>query len=201
VQAILTMRVAGFFNPNTRTIIQNKLAELREKLDALPAEPSMLDPETKQQWPVIPLGALVWAFMSDRRGVAAYTKAWVTGVAEATVRCAGNIFTNCPNHPQFLLTLPAAGQARQCDHCKLFLCGICRTWHEMDKPCDKGEIAGAKRCPRCHTPVFKTSGCNHITCKCGAHWCYVCCRGFDTKDPCYTHMKEAHGGWFVDPWK
>jgi hypothetical protein len=201
VQISLTVAVVDFFNPSNRTIVQNRLAALRARLPPLPAYTSEVDAATNQHWPAIPLGVLVWAFVSDRNGVAAYAKAWVTGVAETTVRCAGNLFTNCPNHPQFLLALPTAEQAAHCEHCNMFLCGICRTWHELDNPCDNGEIAGAKRCPRCRTPVFKTSGCNHIACKCGCNWCYKCTQGFDLAADCYTHMRTAHRGISVDPWR
>ncbi|TFK72289.1 hypothetical protein BDN72DRAFT_792665 [Pluteus cervinus] len=36
---------------------------------------------------------------------------------------------------------------------------------------------GWKRCPRCKTPIQKTSGCNHMTCRvpgCNTEFCYVC---------------------------
>jgi hypothetical protein len=201
LQVFLTGVVGTFFNPGQRLIVQAKLAELRERLEPLPAEASEQDPATNQAWPIIPLGALLCAYLSDRRGIAGYAKAWVTGVAEAAVRCAAHIFTACPDHPQFLMAMPAAGQNVKCDHCNMFMCGVCRTWHKMDKPCDMGEIAGAKRCPRCRTPIFKTQGCNHITCKCGCHWCYKCTQGFDQSDKCYAHMTAAHGGYYADPWK
>jgi hypothetical protein len=200
VQLFLTREVGAFFNPNNRLIIQNRLAELRERLKPLPAEPSIQDPVTDQAWPLIPLGALIWAYMSDRMGIAGYTKAWVTGVAEVAVRCAAHIFASCPNHQQFLLPVPEPGQSLKCEHCNLFFCGACRTWHEMDEGCDMGEIPGAKRCPKCLTPVFKTSGCNHITCRCGCHWCYKCRQGFEQKAHCYRHMTNEHGSYYVDPW-
>jgi hypothetical protein len=33
---------------------------------------------------------------------------------------------------------------------------------------------GAKTCPRCTRRVTRDDGCNHITCPCGHHWCFVC---------------------------
>ncbi|CAK4780669.1 unnamed protein product, partial [Aphanomyces euteiches] len=39
-----------------------------------------------------------------------------------------------------------------------------------------------KSCPGCKTPTEKVDGCNHMTCVCGQHWCYVCCVGFDNAD-------------------
>ena len=34
--------------------------------------------------------------------------------------------------------------------------------------------AGAKRCAKCKFFVQKGSGCNHMTCRCGYEFCYVC---------------------------
>ena len=50
------------------------------------------------------------------------------------------------------------------------------------------------KCPGCFANVMKTSGCNHMTCKCGAEFCYLCLkpynsvetRHFDQCGPCYN---------------
>ena len=31
-----------------------------------------------------------------------------------------------------------------------------------------------KKCPKCEVWIMKNEGCNHITCRCGAEFCYVC---------------------------
>ncbi|GMH77334.1 hypothetical protein TrRE_jg4436 [Triparma retinervis] len=31
-----------------------------------------------------------------------------------------------------------------------------------------------KNCPFCSLAVERTYGCNHISCRCGRHWCFVC---------------------------
>jgi len=51
----------------------------------------------------------------------------------------------------------------------------------------------SKDCPGCNAPTVKASGCNHITCRCGAHWCYECGE-LHSADTIYEHMEEAHGG-------
>ncbi|KAJ7460952.1 hypothetical protein B0H11DRAFT_2057549 [Mycena galericulata] len=57
---------------------------------------------------------------------------------------------------------------------------------------------GVKRCPTCSVWIEKTEGCNHMTCKCGAHICWVCLRVFDHED-IYPHLSSAHGGAFGVP--
>jgi len=37
-------------------------------------------------------------------------------------------------------------------------------------------LQGTKRCPRCSFPTERASGCNHMTCRCKADWCWVCGR-------------------------
>lgn len=34
--------------------------------------------------------------------------------------------------------------------------------------------AVVRKCPRCHFQYVKASGCNKITCRCGAYICYLC---------------------------
>lgn len=46
-----------------------------------------------------------------------------------------------------------------------FECEDCTSSLEMQK---------YKECPSCTAKVVKTSGCDHITCVCDAHWCYRC---------------------------
>merc|ERR1712228_257023 len=41
---------------------------------------------------------------------------------------------------------------------------------------EKGTSAAVdtNKCPRCGILTEKTSGCNHMTCKCKCEWCWVC---------------------------
>ncbi|KAF7973109.1 hypothetical protein HWV62_16222 [Athelia sp. TMB] len=50
-----------------------------------------------------------------------------------------------------------------------------------------------KRCPRCSVPIEKIYGCNHITCICGQHFCYVCGIG-TSRSQIYGHIQSKHGG-------
>jgi hypothetical protein len=48
------------------------------------------------------------------------------------------------------------------------------------------------KCPNCSLVVSKTEGCNHITCFCGTHFCYLCNEKLDPEDP-YPHFR-GNGG-------
>jgi hypothetical protein len=37
---------------------------------------------------------------------------------------------------------------------------------------------GWRRCPECKAMVELSDGCNHISCVCGAHFCYDCGKGW-----------------------
>mmetsp|Transcript_5990 Transcript_5990/g.15294 ORF Transcript_5990/g.15294 Transcript_5990/m.15294 type:complete len:345 (-) Transcript_5990:76-1110(-) len=40
-------------------------------------------------------------------------------------------------------------------------------------------LYGTKPCPACGFSTEKVSGCNHMTCRCGVNWCWVCSQKFD----------------------
>ena len=46
---------------------------------------------------------------------------------------------------------------------------------------------GAQSCPRCKHLVYRTSGCDHITCVCGHHFCYQC------RETSYNHTSTCVG--------
>ena len=54
--------------------------------------------------------------------------------------------------------------------------------------------SGYKRCPTCRILIEKNEGCNHMTCKCGAHICWKCMNVFQTPQETYGHLRAAHGG-------
>ncbi|KAK8045201.1 dihydroxyacid dehydratase [Apiospora rasikravindrae] len=59
---------------------------------------------------------------------------------------------------------------------------------------ETGEIF--KECPSCGVATEKTGGCNHMTCVCGAEWCFVCGEQGEDSQAVYAHMSESHGGWY-----
>jgi len=83
-----------------------------------------------------------------------------------------------------------------CPHCQRDYCWSCRTAHSRGVSCreakefrdrckDKSKLdlekanekwikERTKPCPRCKAPVEKNEGCNHMTCKCGHHFCWQC---------------------------
>jgi len=46
-------------------------------------------------------------------------------------------------------------------------------------------------CPYCRRSVEKIEGCNHITCKCGNHFCYLCSEPVDPTN-LDKHFTEEH---------
>ena len=50
-----------------------------------------------------------------------------------------------------------------------------------------------KQCPKCRRVIEKIEGCNHMTCPCGAHFCWQCGESFSATT-IYNHMNTAHGG-------
>ena len=53
-----------------------------------------------------------------------------------------------------------------------------------------------KACPSCGVLTEKTSGCDHMTCTCGAHWCFEC-GARSTYEDIYVHMSREHGGYGI----
>lgn len=78
----------------------------------------------------------------------------------------------------------------RCIHCHHDSCRQCRVaWHndltcqqyqastnvsEQDRLNNNYIQSHTKICPRCSTPIEKNGGCDHITCRCGHEFCYVC---------------------------
>ena len=78
-----------------------------------------------------------------------------------------------------------------CDSCSKAFCFFCTRDAHLPIDCEslatwldrmsKGEDDSAnwmkintKPCPKCKRPIEKNQGCNHMTCRCGYEFCYVC---------------------------
>jgi hypothetical protein len=53
-----------------------------------------------------------------------------------------------------------------------------------------------KQCPKCKVPTQKSAGCDHLSCHCGAHWCWACGKQFSSRE-IYNHMNKVHGGYYA----
>ena len=105
--------------------------------------------------------------------------------------------------------------ALQCPACFSTICPSCDEEAHAGMSCEEKRIlknpaeqerlneqlaasSGYKRCPTCRVMIEKTEGCNHMTCKCGAHICWKCMDVFQTGQETYDHMRAAHGGFYEE---
>ena len=86
----------------------------------------------------------------------------------------------------------------KCLKATCFRCG--EPWHAGGRAaCSKGSevqyraYAAHKlitKCPVCESPVIKDAGCNHLSCICGAHFCWICREHFPNASMVYQHWSE-----------
>ena len=98
----------------------------------------------------------------------------------------------------------------QCPSCFSTICPSCHEEAHEGMTCDERKLHinpaeqerltnewaamnGVKKCPTCSVWLEKTEGCNHMSCKCGAHICWRCMGVFDA-GTIYGHMQTEHGG-------
>lgn len=78
----------------------------------------------------------------------------------------------------------------ECPECRRLFCAQCHVpwhagfdcyeWKSSEKEKDENMLFKLakendwKRCTKCSQIVEKTSGCDHITCRCGYQFCYIC---------------------------
>ena len=99
-----------------------------------------------------------------------------------------------------------------CPACSAITCMTCRGAGHGGAECPESTSADAvlatamemkwQQCFSCQAIVEKAKGCNHMSCRCGAQFCYVC--GHKWKTCGCPHMDNAaggnHGGWVDGEW-
>ncbi len=99
----------------------------------------------------------------------------------------------------------------QNEECGISSCILCKDKShgnltcEQAKPLDNNEARRIEEeqtrlvmrtCVKCKAGMIKIDGCNHLTCKCGAHQCYTCRQPLDKN---LTHGRSIYGrGHFCD---
>ena len=86
-----------------------------------------------------------------------------------------------------------------CPNCQEMTCMKCKTCHKPRDPCDfsvmedtldpetRATLRKITPCPRCGIRTEKSSGCDHMTCPCGAEYCYGCGEDWN-KASGYRHL-------------
>ncbi|KAL5537129.1 hypothetical protein ACEPAF_952 [Sanghuangporus sanghuang] len=86
---------------------------------------------------------------------------------------------------RFLGSRQRKAVSKTCRACKIETCALCTApAHSSGQKCkiDKdlrkalklGQHYGWQRCPRCRQLVERNDGCYHMSCRCGAQFCYLC---------------------------
>jgi hypothetical protein len=94
----------------------------------------------------------------------------------------------------------------QCPKCEGDICVDCRQVAHPDNLCANLDLGldadtaallkgwGYKRCPKCSQGLKRMYGCNHMECRCGAHFCWGCMKSRDEcEGGCYEDEDEDEG--------
>ena len=75
--------------------------------------------------------------------------------------------------------------------CEMYSAGQPKTDEEMLEEWMQKDPNNRKKCPKCSIPIEKNEGCNHMTCTCGAHICWLCLQTFKTSMECDYHQPDC----------
>ena len=188
--------VSNFYNEDDN---QPKLQELLESTESVSDIP-VLGATQSERWPVIPLGQLMWALTSEKQ-TESVAKTWFTAVVFHALHSAPQIEW-CPAHPSVLMRNTGPDRVMKCSvpQCNFFLCSQCHGWHKQ-RACPQDILPpGFRKCPNCGRVIEKTAACNHITCKCGIHFCYYCgAKKSGSAHEIYDHLRRRHKDCFNNP--
>ena len=109
---------------------------------------------------------------------------------------------------KMIYTVSEVGERFLCGLCGVSICTKCHVQYHDNLTCamyqslkrEDSDIRkwimedsrNRKCCPNCHVGIEKIAGCNHISCRCGAHICWVCLEYFSSSQGCYAHLHSAH---------
>jgi ariadne-1 len=86
-------------------------------------------------------------------------------------------YPDCDEHIEFVEAITNV----ECSKGHKFCCLCNDGWHsgacnfEKDKQfLGWVKEKNVKRCPGCQSRTEKNEGCNHMTCRCGFEWCWIC---------------------------
>jgi hypothetical protein len=93
-----------------------------------------------------------------------------------------------------------------CPSCETDICIDCRNLAHANSTCgpldfgidkETAELLktwGYKRCPKCGNGLKRMFGCNHMECRCGAHFCWVCLKNQENgcDGGCYDAEEEDY---------
>ncbi|KAM5356211.1 hypothetical protein ACJ41O_002857 [Fusarium nematophilum] len=158
--------------------------------------------QNEQQWPPkcclnkIPFKTIVRFIPPDlKKRVDERSKEWEIPVSE-------RVYCSQPSCGLWVRPKRIDPSRRQglCDKSHI-TCTICRGPGHAEEECPQdndmnltnmlAEEEGWKRCFSCNALVEHREACQHMTCRCGTQFCYVCCRRWRTCS-CTMEMLNAH---------
>lgn len=114
---------------------------------------------------------------------------------------------DCPSVYQ-IADSDSSGSAFMCGACYAETCTRCHQEYHPYLSCEKYKELkddpdlslevwsegreNVKKCPMCKCTIEKVEGCNHISCRCGKHVCWVCLEIYESSEECYHHLRSVH---------
>ena len=156
--------------------------------------------------------ALVWKdfySLSDQTGFS--IRHLINSSVRSYVAANKDKVRNCPTPDcSMIYSISKNGKCFFCQQCGAMVCTTCHepyhegvtcSMYQSGKQADKDledwlqrDPKNRKRCPKCSSPIEKTYGCNHISCRqCRVHICWFCLDYFFNQAECYDHMSAKHG--------